>query len=83
MTIEVQIERTEDGIEGDKRQYAPFVTKWTCPGCGAANELDHTSDYFSYPVFGEPKVFELHCRECEKEQGSVQLVLDLTLKVAP
>lgn len=82
--MKVKIKRLKDcNVEGDKRQYAPFVVKWTCPE-GHENELDFTgTDYFSYPVFGEPKERDLYCDECGEERGTVKLILDLTLKVAP
>lgn len=84
MNVRVEVKRQDKEVEGDKRQYAPFVTKWTCPDCGAANEIDHTDHYFGYPIFGKPKQFTLYCSTCEDndrapEKGTVPLTLDVVV----
>ena len=82
----VSIERLKDKVEGAKRQYAPFRMCWICPDCKAKNGKDFSSDYFGYPVFGEPQLLDLLCTKCEQEdrpyeKGQVKVVLDLTFRV--
>jgi len=80
---DVQIVRVSSSqkIEGDKRQYAPFEIRWRCPECGKACVQDCRSEYFSYPVFGEPEDLTLYCHECENEDVKIKVKLDLTLEI--
>jgi hypothetical protein len=77
---DVRVERIEGAeIEGDKRQYAPFVLKWTCK-CGADCERDLTDSYLSYPRFGCIEQTHLYCSKCDAETA-VNLRLSLALEV--
>lgn len=79
---DVVVERIEGAeIEGDKRQCAPFVLRWTCK-CGAACERDLTDHYLSEPIFGRVEQHFLHCITCETDVG-VCLRLSMTLEVVP
>lgn len=61
----IKIERTSARVNGAKRQSAPYVTKWTCPDCGALNEVNHETHGFNYPVFGEVSTVYLFCTACD------------------
>ncbi len=61
----IKTERTSARVLGAKRQTAPFLTKWTCPDCGAANAVDHETQPLNYPVFGEVTPVYLFCTACD------------------
>lgn len=81
--MKVETLRLDTEVEGDKRQKAPYVTRWTCPDCGTVNEEDHSDrDHFSYPIFGKPKPFTLYCPTCDdagqkSEKGTVPMTVDI------
>lgn len=74
-----------DDIEGDKRQYMPWLLRWRCEKCGDANEVDFSSDYLSYPVFGKEYEVTLCCHRCGSKDGEpshvVKVIPRLTLEL--
>lgn len=80
-TIELNLERTDAKVEGEKRQAAPYKLVWRCPSCGIEHEVDFAEgDYFGYPIFGEPEDFGLWCAKCEIEL-TFKIRVDITLEV--
>ena len=58
--------RTDDEMEGEKRQYLPYVLEWECPECGEQRETDLSEGYLSYAVWGEFLEIPLFCLDCDK-----------------
>lgn len=65
-------------VEGQKRQYFPYVLETKCNKCGSAIDRDFSYDYISHPCFGEGEPVTVCCGACEHEQ-EVQLRADITL----
>lgn len=77
----LKIKRVEGSVEGDKRQYVPYLIKWKCPGCGVFCEINFSDDhYLSYPEFPGEKEVGLYCHECDHEE-TVTLKMDITVKL--
>lgn len=66
---------------GDKRQYMPYLLRWTCPQ-GHDNVWDMRDEYLSYPEVGKVEDHFVCCNEegCGYE-GTVKLKFDLSLEV--
>lgn len=77
-----------ESVEGDKRQYMPFVLTCACDNCGSEIRADMCEDphYLSYPSIGnadnpaEPCRYTMYCEECEHVQ-SYQFRLVVSLEV--
>lgn len=67
-------------IEGDKRQYIPYILYWTCKDCQKEHKKDFTKDYFSYPPFSEWFEYTLYCYECEFEE-EIRVLIDISFLV--
>ncbi len=67
-------------IEGDKRQYAPYVLEWQCTDCRENHVKDFRDDYLSYPPFGVAQQCTLWCKVCNAE-FLVDLKLSLVLEL--
>lgn len=80
-TLELNLERVDAEVEGDKRQHAPYLLKWRCP-CGAEQEDAFVcGEYFSRPVFGKAEAYTLWCAACQNEHA-IKLKVDITVEVA-
>jgi len=65
----ITLHKTNNVIEGDKRQHLPFLIRWKCAQCGEQGEKDFSSvDYISYCNFGAKEEITLHCDLCEYEE---------------
>lgn len=71
------------GLDGDKRQYMPYVLEWKCAGCGVDCKIDFTDDYLSYPDLTgkKPYIFSGYCGECDHETP-IALKLSLSMELA-
>ena len=66
----------------DKRTYLPFIVTFACPFCEAVNRRDlRVRDYLSHPLVNEPFEYTLWCEECDRDDTSVQLRLNVSLEV--
>jgi hypothetical protein len=78
--IILELQPVEADIEGDKRQYFPYIAKSSCPRCGALNirDLTNRGRYLDYPKFGEVVTIDFYCsgfaggsnksgKSCERE----------------
>lgn len=66
-----------------KRCYAPFKVEFTCPTCGGKVVHDFSTDYLSYPEFGEPEKVTVYCHDEEGDETcatEITIVLDFAMK---
>lgn len=77
----MNIKRIEDYyIEGEKRQYLPYVLECNCPKCNLLVSYNFRQKYLSYPKWGEKHNIWMWCENCEHE-WSVQVIPDIVINV--
>ena len=78
--VNAQLEKTQQVIEGAKRQYLPYTLSGDCPVCGKRVARDFANNYLSYPSFGERSEISMYCYECDTE-STVAAVPRITLEL--
>ena len=81
--MSIEMTRTKESIEGDKRQRIPYVVKVTCEKCGRVFTRDYSRDcYLSYPEL--PSIVRecFCCPECDSEETH-EIGIDLVVTYGP
>jgi len=76
------LKKIEKNIEGNKRQYFPYVLTDICSTCGETLEMDLSEGhYLSEPIFGQPKKVWMYCIECGEEGKEFEVIPRITLEL--
>ncbi len=81
--------KSTEGMELDKRTYAPYVVTDDCSKCGAKATTDLSDNYLSYPTTGEPCAVHMYCDHGNEDdqqnvtEWDVMVVVDLVVTLAP